>query len=102
MITFDRYRSRRKYKPETLIQNAIREYLAFNGWFVMRHQQGLGSMPGLVDLTAAKGGVTIYIEVKAPKGKLSPAQEIFKRNIRSAGCKYILARNIEDVINAGI
>ena len=53
-----------KQNPETVIQNQIRDLLRMDGWFVIRHQQGMGCHKGLSDLTAIKEGRTIYIEVK--------------------------------------
>jgi Holliday junction resolvase-like predicted endonuclease len=50
-------------------------------------------MRGICDLIALKDGVTIYIEVKAPKGKLSPHQEAFARKIDEHGGLFIVARN---------
>ena len=47
---FARLAKGKKDKPkgptETDIQNAIREYLRWRGWFVIRHQQGLGCHKG--------------------------------------------------------
>ena len=40
------------------------------------------------------------IEVKAAKGKLSPAQESFRDAVVANGGKYTLARSVEDVIKA--
>ena len=51
------------HEKETAIQNRIRDFLRMHGWYVMRHQQSLGSLKGMSDLTAIKDGKTIYIEV---------------------------------------
>lgn len=82
---------------ETDIQNAIREYLRWHGWFVIRHQQTLGSHKGLSDLTAIKNGRTVYIEVKTPRGSQSEDQIQFQFDIESHGGTYVLARSVEDV-----
>lgn len=82
---------------EKEIQNNIRDYLSINGWFVIRHQQSLGSLKGLSDLSAIKDGKTIYIEVKTPRGHQSDYQKEFQDNIESHGGLYILARSIDDV-----
>lgn len=87
----------RRGPKEAEIQNSIRECLRWNGWFVIRHQQTLGSHRGLSDLTAIKDGVTVYIEVKTKTGVLSADQEAFKEEIEAHGGKYIVARSIEDV-----
>ena len=84
-------------EKETDIQNQIRDYLRMKGWFVIRHQQSMGSLKGLSDLSALKDGITIYIEVKTSKGYQSDYQKQFQQDIESHGGVYILARSIEDV-----
>lgn len=84
-------------EKETDIQNQIRDYLRMKGWFVIRHQQSMGSLKGLSDLSALKEGITIYIEVKTSKGYQSEYQKKFQQDIESHGGVYILARGIDDV-----
>ena len=86
-------------KPETIIQNSIRDFLQIKGWFVIRHHQGLGSMKGLSDLTAIKNGVTIYIEVKLPnpRSKMSDHQKEFQKNIEEHGGLFLEARSVDQV-----
>ena len=84
-------------EKETDIQNQIRDYLRMKGWFVIRHQQSMGSLKGLSDLSALKDGITIYIEVKTSKGYQSDYQKQFQQDIESHGGVYILARSVEDV-----
>lgn len=86
-----------KKNPETIIQNQVREALRMDGWYVIRHQQGLGSHPGLSDLTAIKGGRTIYIEIKTPRGYQSEKQKLFQHDIEQHGGAYILCRSLEDI-----
>lgn len=43
------------------------------------------------------GVLTVYIEVKTPRGVQSEYQKIFQQNIESYGGIYILARGLEDV-----
>ena len=86
-----------KAPKETDIQNAIRDYLLWRGWYVIRHHQSLGSLKGLSDLTAIKDGWTVYVEVKTQKGTLSEDQEKFKDNVIAHGGTYVVARSVEDV-----
>ena len=87
-------------KPETYIQNAIKEYLQRKGFFVYRNQQNIGSLKGIADLTALKSGLpAIYIEVKSAKGKLSPDQIKFADNVVNAGHCYFMARSVEELEN---
>lgn len=90
-------KKKRSALTETDIQNQIREKLRWAGWFVIRHQQGLGCHKGLSDLTALKNGRTVYIEVKTPRGVLSEYQEEFRLQIESHGGTYIVARSVDDI-----
>ena len=85
-----------KQNPETIIQNAVKQYLQMRGWFVIRNQQGLGSHKGMADLTACKNGTVVFIEVKTPKGKLSDWQIKFGAEIKTAGCAFEIARSVDD------
>ena len=67
----------KKKNPETIIQNEVRQLLRMDGWYVIRHQQGLGCHKGLSDLSAIKNGITIYIEIKTPRGVQSDYQKEF-------------------------
>ncbi|HHW41276.1 MAG TPA: hypothetical protein GXX19_09030 [Syntrophomonadaceae bacterium] len=80
------------------IQNGIRQFLRMNGFFVIRNQQGLGSHPGMTDLTAVKDGQVYWIEIKKPGGRLSRVQEKFRDSIRAAGGNWMVATSVEDVI----
>lgn len=82
---------------ESDIQQTIKEYLQWHGWFVVKIHQSLGSYKGIADLYAIKDGRHVWIEVKTDTGKLSKAQEQFKKDIESHGGMCIVARDIEDV-----
>lgn len=75
----------------------VRDYLRLHGWLVFRHQQSLGSLKGFPDLTALKDGLTIYIECKAPKGKLHEAQRNFRYDCERHGGRYLVVRGLEDL-----
>jgi hypothetical protein len=60
------------------------------------------SRKGVPDIIAIKSGRFIGIEVKAPKGKLSPEQADFGRECVRNGGEYVVARSIEDVQSAGL
>lgn len=84
-------------RTEKSIQTEIRIALGLMGWRVYRIHQSLGSHKGFCDLIAIKGGKVLFIEVKTMRGKQSPYQEQFQREIEQAGGTYILARSVEDV-----
>jgi hypothetical protein len=86
-----------KGPKETEIQNTMRDYLRWHGWFVIRHQQSLGSHKGLSDLTAIKGGWTVYIEAKTVTGTLSEDQLVFRDEIMANGGTYVIGRGVDDV-----
>ena len=85
---------------ESDIQAAIRDYLRWTGWYVVRHHQTLGSHVGLADLQAIKGGQVLMIEVKARRGRQSQDQLEFEREWTEHGGIYIVARSVEDVERA--
>lgn len=84
---------------ESQIQTYIKEYLTKSGWFVFKiHQQGKYCYRGITDLIAIKGGLTVYIEVKAWKGKLSEDQIRFRDNVVNHGGKHLVARSVDNVV----
>jgi len=87
---------------ESDIRRQIRDYLRLKGWFTFHLLQGLGSYPGLSDLVALKAGQVLFIELKRPGGRQSEKQKEFQHNVEAQGCRYILARGIEDLQKEGI
>lgn len=92
--------------PEQQIMNSIIQYLSLKRHLVFRMNSGAMKMdkrfmrfgcPGMADLLVVKEGRAIWIEVKAPKGKMSELQKTFQDTVETAGCWYILAKSIEDV-----
>ena len=81
---------------ETDILRAIRTYLQLRGWFVIRHQAGLGSARGFPDLIAVKDGQVVFIEVKTPKGQLSSYQRAFWDELTAYGGSYVVLRSVKD------
>ncbi len=79
------------------IQQQVREYLQWSGWFVVRMHQSLGSYKGIADLYAIKDGRSVWIEIKTAKGKQSRFQKKFESDIKAQGGEYLLARRLDDV-----
>lgn len=75
----------------------IRYALTMYGWYVFRVPPSIYGEKGLCDLIGVKNGLTVFIEVKALKGKQSYDQKIFESRIRNVGGIYIFARSIDDV-----
>ena len=90
-------RKNNKGISENDIQTQVRDFLRYSGYFVMRHQQGLGSLKGFSDLTAIKDGKTIYIEIKKPSGTQSVHQKIFQEEIEKHGGEYLLIHSLEEI-----
>lgn len=82
---------------ESDIQRTIKDYLQWNGWFVVKIHQSLGSYKGIADLYALKNGQHVWIEVKTDRGRQSEHQRQFEQDIRDHGGRYIVARGIEDI-----
>jgi Holliday junction resolvase len=89
-------------KPnEGAIRGQIRDYLRYKGWFVFHVYQALGSYPGISDLIAVKAGQVFFIEVKRPGNKQQACQKQFQEDLERAGGKYILADDVEVLIERG-
>ena len=91
----------KKQTPESILLHQVRDYLRLKGFYVIRNQAGLGTHPGLCDIIAIspKGG-TFYIELKSPKGKLSPKQEVFKSELLSRDAAYCVVKTWKEFIEA--
>ncbi len=90
-------RTKGRAPKESEIQAAVRDWLRWHKWLVIRNHQTLGSHKGLSDLVAVKGGRVLWIEVKRPGGELRPDQERFRDEILAHGGEYLVARSVEDV-----
>jgi len=82
---------------EADLQRQIKEYLQWHGWFVIKIHQSLGSYKGIADLYAIKKGISLWIEVKTKKGKLSQYQCKFKEDIEKQQGIYLVCRSINDL-----
>ena len=68
---------------ESAIQTKIKKKLEADGWTVVKLIKT--SMNGIPDLLALKDGCCQFIEVKQPKGVLSPIQEYVIKELRKKG-----------------
>ena len=82
---------------ESGIQNAIRDYLRRQGWYVVKIHQSLGSFKVIADLHAIRDGRSLWLEIKTPRGKQSEHQAAFGCAILAHGGEYLVARSVEDV-----
>jgi hypothetical protein len=105
--------TKRRKGPEAAIQDQIRQYLKIKGCLPVRVNSGAMSgthngkrwffrfndQPGASDLLVCcpPDGRFVAIEVKAPGGKLTAAQEQFLNLVRLAGGIGIVAHSLDDV-----
>jgi len=96
------------------IQREILEYLTVKEYFHWRMpvggvpQQNRGKMifkkspikgfPDIMGVLSSSPGKLFGIEVKTPIGKMSKDQKIVRDKFLEAGCVFIVARSLEDVI----
>ena len=61
---------------------------------------GMGVHAGFADLMVICGGCVLFLELKSPKGKLSPAQEAFRDAVLAQGFGWVLVRSLDDALGA--
>ena len=91
----------RPYKPltpEAQLTRSIRSILNAARICHWKNWGGLGSPPGLPDIVGCYKGRLFAIEVKAPNGKTSPAQDDFIARINEAGGLAFVAKDLDIVI----
>lgn len=107
---------------ESTIRNAIRDYLRYNGYVCKRTnagymlvtgpygkkraitigEEGWPDIEGMLSLKHGdKAGQYFGIEVKTRTGKLRPAQVEMQERITKSKGIYLVARSVQDVIDAG-
>ena len=101
-----------KLGPEDRIQISILEYLEAvaphvlffavpnegrRSWTAAARHKLLGMVAGVPDLVLVHDGHALFFEVKAPDGRLRPAQKLFLETAAKAGAKTAVVRSIDDV-----
>jgi hypothetical protein len=83
-------------RPEARIRLGCRDLLRSTGFAVWDLEQNRRTRqtPGLGDLYALGHGLSVWIEVKTPKGKLSTAQEVFRDFCLENGQGWQLWRSV--------
>lgn len=61
---------------------------------------GMGVHAGFSDLIILSGGQVLFLEVKSPRGRLSPAQRVFRDAVQAQGLAWALVRSPEDTLGA--
>ena len=85
--------------PEKQVQNSVVAQLRLHGFMVVRNQQGLGHVKGRPDLEAYKNGTVIFIECKAPRGRLSEHQVKYIRTLEGHGMRVMVVNDAEKFLD---
>jgi len=83
---------------ETEIKSQCKDYLTWTGWFTFPILQGLGARKGICDSIAVKDGRVLFIEYKTERGKQSPYQVEFQKQIELHGGTYWLIHSLDELI----
>ena len=59
---------------------------------------GMGVHAGFADLMLLHDGRVLFLEVKAPKGRLRPDQEVFRDAVLAQGFGWALIRTLDDAL----
>ncbi len=99
-------------QPEAIIQNQIMSFLKFKGIFAWQNKSqgtfdakrkryrtpGAWFMRGTADILGClPDGRLLAIEVKTPKGSLTPEQKTFLQETKLRGALSLVARSVADV-----
>lgn len=86
---------------EATIQRAILRMLDGEPatWYVKIHGSGLGRA-GVPDLLVCHRGRFFALEVKGPRGKTTPRQDLELMRVRMAGGVAVVVRSVEDARDA--
>ena len=88
----------RKLTNEAILTRQIRNVLNYAHIWHFKNWAGIGSRLGVADITGVYEGKALFIEIKTPRGVVSPHQEKFLDEARNAGAIAFVARSIDDVI----
>ena len=61
---------------------------------------GMGVHAGFADLMVMCDGHILFLELKAPKGRLRPDQEAFRDAVLAQGFGWALVRSLDDALGA--
>ena len=107
----------KKKSPEAILQNELISHFKKKGYMVNRYNSGqiytekgfpfkaftnanTGSSSGHSDMTVAKDGKILYMEVKAGYNKLSDSQRKFKKVCQEFNMPFAVVRSIEEAEKA--
>ena len=84
-------------KNETYLLRAVKSLFEVYRFGVVRMPPSIyTSAKGIPDLLVMKDGRVWFVEIKTPKGKLSPYQERMKAMCEYYGVPYVVIRSVEE------
>ena len=86
--------------PEGGIKRKMRDWLSVNGIYYANVAGGAFSKPGDPDIIADVDGRFLAIEAKTKMGRQSEQQKVCQRKVEESGGMYIVARCLQDVVDA--
>ena len=96
-------RTLRQILPRTAIVHHCANEVTEPGPRGARHQAilvGMGVHAGFADLMILCDGRVLFLELKAPKGRLRPTQEAFRDAVLAQGFGWALVRYLDDALTA--
>jgi hypothetical protein len=104
---------KRRAAPEAAIQRAIIDRLRLHGVLCVavpnegkrtattgRRMKGAGMRPGFPDLICMQAGQAAFLEVKAPKGRVSEAQDTMHAELERQGMRVAVVRSQDEAVTA--
>ncbi len=71
---------------------------AKRGWVNAAILQAMGMTAGIPDIVILKGGDMYALELKAPKGVLSPSQGLVLQRMKDCGAQVAVAKSLDEAI----
>ena len=86
--------------PEGRIKKEIRDWLSVNMIYWTNVAGGAYVNPGAPDIIADVNGHFLAIEAKTKTGRQSEYQKTCQKQVEASGGTYIVARSLQDVMEA--
>ncbi len=71
---------------------------AKRGWVNAAKLRSMGMTAGIPDLYFLKAGRSYYLELKAPRGVLTPSQRLVLERLRTCGAQVAVAKSLDEAI----
>jgi Holliday junction resolvase len=90
--------------PETRIGNKLVKKLRAKKFWVLKIHGSQYQRPGIPDYLVMRDGQYLWIELKTPRGRLSPLQKAVIKEIESYGGTVLIKRDddISDILRVAV